>query len=106
VQSAAFSSLNNDCVEIADIHAYSALAAQICIDPVRLFLLAEYCFFRTRPAANAAAMAALYTDVGINPIGVEFAADMGRAFVRFDMSKVFIAEVTQCPENRIRRSLP
>jgi hypothetical protein len=97
---------HNDCIEIADIHAYSALAAQICLDPVRMLLFAQYCFFRTCAAANSAAIASLYADIRIDPVGVEFAADMSRAFVRLDMSKVFIAEVAQRPENRIRRRLP
>ena len=98
--------LHDDCAEMADIYAYSALAAQICIDPVRLLLLSQYRFFRTCTAANAAAMASLRADVRINPVGIEFAADMGRAFVRLNMGKIFISEVAQRPENGIRRCLP
>ena len=72
---------------------------------MRLLLFAQNGIFGTRTAANAAAMASLLADVRIDSVGVEFPADMSRAFVGFDVGEIFIAEVTQRPENSIRRCL-
>ena len=96
---------NDDRVEIADIHAHSAFAAQTFINPVRLLLFTKYRFFGARAAAYSAPMTLLRADVRINPVRIEFAADMGRAFVGLNVGKVFIAELSQRPENRVRRCL-
>ena len=60
-----------------------------------MILFAEYCFLRTRAAANSTAMASLHADVRIDSVGVEFTADMSRALMLLDMGKIFIAEVTE-----------
>src|SRR5271157_3438594 len=87
-------SFHNHRTEVTYVYTSPALIALTVVDPVRLVLLAENRFFRTLALAHPATVSTLNADLRVDPVDVQLPADVGRTFVRLNVRKILIAEIT------------